>query len=81
MLSFSHKHIKKKNYMYNNSRRTSTECSQKNLNLKKGKKPSAELDRTKKKREREGEKRNQDGISTTEKELLKKKGTHTPGSH
>ena len=46
---------KKHNYMQNDSHRTSTECWRKNLNSKKGKKPSTILGGKKKKRERERE--------------------------
>ena len=80
-LTFSRTHIKKKKkpiYMYNNSHRTSTECWQ-DLKLPlKGNKSSTQLGRTKAK---EREKRNQDGTSTSERELARRKGTHTLGSH
>ena len=76
MLTFSHKHIRKKYiYMQDDSHRTTTEHWQKNLNLQKGQETLDILSRTKekKKKEREREKRNKDRIS----ELWKRKGTYT----
>ena len=81
-LTFSHKHIKKHIYMFSDSQRTSTECWQKNLNLQKGQETLHIHGRKKgEKSEREREKRNQNGTSTPERVLLKRKGTCTLGNH
>ena len=72
---------KKPIYMWNDSHRTSTEHWQKTLNLQKGQETLHITGYNKGKKEREIEKRNEDGTSIPERESLMRKGTHSLGSH
>ena len=75
-LTFSHKHIKKI-YMCYNSHRTSIEHEKNTLILPKGQETLHTTSQNKMKRE----KKNHDGTSTPERELLKRKGTNMLGRH